>query len=259
MSSQRKLIYHIANGGDGLVGEGIDFHWRNDVKNRGGAAIQWKGGGVNHTHQFIAARAILMLENSIGYDAFYKGDCGIVMMQNSDWPDKYENDGGTYAGHFYDPTTARNYTGASEPTARTRFIYWANEAVVNYYRDMKYAMASLGRAIHYLSDLCEPHHSRNFTVMNSDHAEFEKWVDIRRANYIRTYLSKYDNYYLDTWSQRLEKIADLCASSGRIVKWNFLLSASIRDYDAAAKITLDMAQEYAVIFLACFLNEVGQI
>ena len=54
-----------------------------------------------------------------------------ILMEATDWPDKLgnETDAGTFAGHFYDPDTGKNWLGQKSPTARTRAESYFQAAV----------------------------------------------------------------------------------------------------------------------------------
>jgi len=90
------------------------------------------------------------------------------------------------APHFYqaDPNIKnnlyeKNYCGTSD-TAKSRLETHYNNAV-NYYKagDKATAYGELGMALHYLEDLCNPHHAINATSVNSsNHNSYEYWVDL---------------------------------------------------------------------------------
>ena len=44
-------------------------------------------------------------------------------------------------------------------------------------------MDFLGKGTHYVSDMNEPHQASNLTAINSNHTEFEKFVDETRTSY----------------------------------------------------------------------------
>ena len=97
-----------------------------------------------------------------------------------------ENDNFTFAGHFYG-ANGKNYLGQSDPTAYTRFNNHYYNAKVHYSSVNKYqAYRSLGLALHYLADLCVPHHADNLIYGLSYHADYEAWVNSRYSSYTVT-------------------------------------------------------------------------
>lgn len=69
-------------------------------------------------------------------------------MEATDWPDKLgnETDAGTFAGHFYDPDSGKNWLGQTSPTARTRAESYFKSAVDAYHSgDVQLAMSNLGK------------------------------------------------------------------------------------------------------------------
>ena len=167
-------VQDIANGSDELYGEGVPIEHGTNPDER------FSSGGVDHTHQYIVANALKILSNDKGNSAFNGELNSSILMEATDWPDKLgnETDAGTFAGHFYDPDTGKNWLGQKSPTARTRAESYF-QAAVNAYRagDVQLAMSNLGKGTHYVSDLNEPHHASNLTAVNSNHSAFEKYVD----------------------------------------------------------------------------------
>ncbi|NSG60870.1 SPASM domain-containing protein [Blautia massiliensis] len=173
-------VQDIANGSDELYGEGVPIEHGTNPDER------FSSGGVDHTHQYIVANALKILSNDKGNSAFNGELNSSILMEATDWPDKLgnETDAGTFAGHFYDPDTGKNWLGQKSPTARTRAESYF-QAAVNAYRagDVQLAMSNLGKGTHYVSDLNEPHHASNLTAVNSNHSAFEKYVDKNRKSY----------------------------------------------------------------------------
>jgi phospholipase C len=91
----------------------------------------------------------------------------------------------TYASHFYDPTTGRNWLGQSEPTAWTEGIAHSEASVAAYLRGQfggtDGAGYHLGLALHFMTDVTQPMHSTNFTFLDSHpfpgyHTAYEGFV-----------------------------------------------------------------------------------
>ena len=87
----------------------------------------------------------------------------------------------TYAAHFYDPATGKNWLGSSTWTALSQVqkLFWKSlEAYLA--GDMPTAGYNLGLALHYFTDVGQPMHAANFTFLSSWfpglHTGFESWV-----------------------------------------------------------------------------------
>ena len=107
--------------------------------------------------------------------------------------------------HFYGPNE-KNYWGGTD-TAYTRFKNHYNTAVIQY-RSGNYLVATqeLGRAIHFISDINNPHHANNAdAVRYPSHTQFEDYVEEARENNIvnpanipLSYLSAFSSKSLKT-------------------------------------------------------------
>ena len=173
-------VQDIANGSDDIYGEGVPIEHGANPDER------FSSGGVDHTHQYIIANALTILSNDQGNSTFNGELNSSILMEATDWPDKLgnETDAGTFAGHFYDPDSGKNWLGQTSPTARTRAESYFKSAVDAYHSgDVQLAMSNLGKGTHYVSDLNEPHHASNLTAVNSNHSAFEKYVDKNRKSY----------------------------------------------------------------------------
>ncbi len=261
LNENKRIVNDIASSSDTILGEGVHL---DHLKPEGDISINWVSGGWNHTHQYLAARAIVILENDKGStlaNIFY--NYGTTILENADWPDINERDGGTFKGHFYDPATGLNYLSESSPTAKTRFVYWANLATSYYYSDPQLSMQYLGRAMHYLADLNETHHAQNKIAVVTDHKEFEEWVDERRTDYMTTTTNKYNLDFGSSWSEICGKLADYAAENAD--DWLFIINPiTFREYlfnswDTVAADTMDWAQQTMSIFLYKFLEAVGEV
>ncbi len=173
-------VAEIASGSNNIYGVGIPIEHIANPNQR------FVSGGLDHTHQYIVAQALMVLNNDCGASIFNQSDHAETLLYNADWPDTFgnETDAGTFSGHFYDPDTGKNWMGQSSPTARTRAEYYYRQALHDYnLGDSQSAMVYLGRGAHYVADLNEPHHASNLTALNSNHTEFETYVDKNRKSY----------------------------------------------------------------------------
>lgn len=145
--------------------------------------------GENHTHQYIAQSALTILKNNKGTSVLNTGSNPDIIACHADWPDVLgnETDSGTFAGHFYNPDTGKNWMNQTSPTAKSRALSYFNQAV-NWYNsgEIEEALICLGKGSHYVADLNEPHHASNLTAVNSNHSEFEKYVDTNRYSFAIT-------------------------------------------------------------------------
>ncbi len=192
-NEMEKIIEDIARGGNTLIGGGVPFesqYFKKKPTNKDVITPNWAGGGPNHTHQFIASNGILALKHDKGENVvthLYEDNGAALIMQYADQPDVDEIDLPYIClGHFYDPTTGENYLGTTDPTANLRFCEHYNAAVANFHSNKALAWQHLGRAIHYVSDLNEPHHAANKLAQITNHSDYEIWVDNNRYNYVVT-------------------------------------------------------------------------
>lgn len=191
-------IEDIANGSDEVYGEGVP------IVHGGNPNLRFKSGGKDHTHQYIVANALTILTADQGSSIYNEEMNARLLMEATDWPDKLgnETDAGTFAGHFYDPDTGKNWLGQSSPTARTRAEGYFETAVSKYQNgDIDGALDAIGKGTHYVSDLNEPHHASNLTAINSNHSAFEAYVDENRASYKIDGNTFSGNVYQDALSQ----------------------------------------------------------
>lgn len=187
---QQKVL-SITNGTDEIYGTGVPLvhNMRSSGSFTGSMSFEaqtFNSGGVDHTHQYILASALVILNNDMGDSILNNAAYTELLMTNTDWPDVFgnETDYYTFAGHFYDPDTEKNWLAQSSPTCKTRANTYFDKAVTAYQNGYtEIAMQYLGRGTHYVSDVNEPHHASNLTSLNSNHSEFEKYVDTNRSSY----------------------------------------------------------------------------
>lgn len=71
-----------------------------------------------------------------------------------------------FSGHFYNPDSGKNWLGQTSPTARSRAESYLKQAVDECNsRKVEMSMSYLGRGVHYVSDLNEPHYASNLTAV----------------------------------------------------------------------------------------------
>jgi len=190
------------------------------------------------------------------YDPYSPGGAQTI-IQYSDKPDEIETDGVSFVGHFYDPTTGLNYLGDSTPTALERLQIHALNAYNYYWINRTYALQELGMAIHYLTDLCEPHHASNKTALNSNHTTFETYADNNRVLYSVSFGGDYSNI---TYTSYFSYVTDkgISAAYNAYAYKDYALSVFQSNWDYALQNTLPYAQRVVAGFLYKFLKEVGE-
>ena len=244
-------VQDIANGSDDLYGEGVPIEHGANPDER------FSSGGVDHTHQYIVANALKILSNDKGNSAFNGELNSSILMEATDWPDKLgnETDAGTFAGHFYDPDTGKNWLGQKSPTARTRAESYF-QAAVNAYRagDVQLAMSNLGKGTHYVSDLNEPHHASNLTAINSNHSAFEKYVDKNRKSYTIAGSSFGSSVYTTALNT---STGDLMYSAAKYAKGLVAEAQKESSYDSAGRKSVQHAIQTVTQYMYKFGKEVG--
>lgn len=166
-----------------------------------------------------------------------------------------ETDYGTFAGHFYDPDTGKNWMGQKNPTARTRAETYYQSAVAAYkdgYTDK--AMQYLGKGTHYVSDLNEPHHASNLTAVNSNHSDFEKYVDRHRTEYTIAGNSFGTNVYS---SAENTAVGDMLYSAAKDAKALAGLAQNKDTYSSAGNQSVQNAIKTISKYIYKFGKEVG--
>lgn len=254
------LVESIAAGEDVLAGGGVPFEFDTEA---GEVSPLWESGGVNHTHQYILAQALIILRNDKGDKAAnLLTKYASTLLQNSDWPDTSENDFGLYIGHFYDPYTGKTLLGMTSPTALTRFVTHAENAKKYYAKNKPAAMQELGRAVHYLSDINVPHHAALLTALDSNHTEFEAWADATRTAYGVGQTTLYSGLTVAdpkrNYAGYCREIIQISARHG-LEYVDEATSAYLSDWQIAAEASMEFSQEITAAFLYNFLRSVNAV
>lgn len=147
----------------------------------------WTHSEKEMCHSFITCMGCLVYVGAIaekGYDVSKNGitlEDIEILMEYSEKPD-VENIGILFDCHFYDPDTGKNYRGGDE-TAKTKCESYFYEAIGAYdSTDLEKSFKKLGKALHFIQDVNEPHHAANITAIDegSTHSDFEKYVSLRK-------------------------------------------------------------------------------
>lgn len=206
------------------------------------------------THGYITQVAcILLRDDDPDANTFYAGQ-RTDLIRGSILPDVDEKNGILYDWHFYGPD-GKNYLGGSV-TAYTKCIEHYNDAV-ELYEDgaVSDAMETLGRALHYLQDVNEPHHAMNVeaTQIPNNHLSFESEVEADQENYEVTGLTS--STYTDA-DYSLGTIIDDYAETAR--DWyDDAASSSSSDRDRAAGACVRNSQRATATVLYKFMIDVG--
>lgn len=244
-------VAEIAMGSDNIYGDGVPIEHIANPKQR------FTSGGIDHTHQYIVAQALVVLNNDCGASIFNQSDNAEILLYNADWPDTFgnETDAGTFAGHFYDPDTGKNWMGQTSPTARTRAEYYYQQALHDYnLGDPQSAMVYLGRGAHYVADLNEPHHASNLTAINSNHTEFETYVDNSRKAYYIANNSLASTKYSEALNS---SVGDLMYNAAKSAKALSEKAQNTSQYDEAASKSVKGAITTVVQYYYKFGKAVG--
>lgn len=121
------------------------------------------------THIYIADTA-LKIFNDKNLEELKDG-----IIHYSSQPDFDENED-AFSGHFYNPSTGKNFIDNYD-SALSRFFKHYENAINNKKNGLD-GSSSIGRAIHYITDLCTPVHTYNQDVFDaavnlSSHVLFE--------------------------------------------------------------------------------------
>lgn len=133
-------------------------------------------------HAFITVMGCFWYIGAVANDGYDVSKNGItvddieILSEYSEWPDTWDI-GVVYDCHFYDPDTGKNYRGTSN-TADKKFSKHYLDAINT--ANAEDSFKALGKALHFIQDINEPHHAANLTAGNSTHSEFEEYVSLNR-------------------------------------------------------------------------------
>lgn len=178
-----------------------------------GISPQWESydgtGLIEKTsmHQFLTMEAFsryVQTDNPFETDGTTALVLVLELAAASGLPDKDEDDWG-FRAHFYDPDTGNNYLFQSNPTAKTKvqehydaaYKILKKEYFTDDYLSDEYlkAIEELGRALHFIQDLCEPHHASNKIAGVTNHSQFESYVGGRMEMIFETDRPLNRDYY----------------------------------------------------------------
>lgn len=168
-------------------------HYQDEQEVPTGPQPRWKSGNNDPntdtaTHGHITALALLLyigdMQNIFGISGNYgyKISEWAELERSTGKPDgALESLNLLLSDHFYDPDTGKSWRESSSITARTRANEYYVEAMQTYSSNRAKALDNLGRALHFVQDVCEPHHAANIKATDKDnqHSSFEAYAATR--------------------------------------------------------------------------------
>lgn len=158
---------------------------------------------MHGSHEAITAAAILIMNNDIGFfceDSASAVAAILTLALASILPDKYESAIG-FKGHFYHGLYHFNYLGQVFNTALTNVrTHYAAALLAVELGDKDNAIKEIGKALHYIQDVSEPHYASNIIagMKNNVHGVFEAYVDVRVDDYLEGLNSSYGYKFENT-------------------------------------------------------------
>lgn len=246
---------------------------------------------VLDTHKMIAQQGVICVKNDskLSEDARFKDNLDLLMKNLTSYkngavaPDfgtlGKDRDYSLYQDHFYDADSDKNFTSyfpypsyEIKDTAESQGRNYMSQAIAKWkegktnekaYEEAAYL---LGKAMHYLADINEPHHAANVTAgIGSPHMPFEKFAEENKDKYKIDSLGyttsqgeyalnsnyKYFTDFVTSQSQKYGKTAkDLYSSHAK-------MSNSWADWDYALKESLTNSQKDVASLVYSFLKEVS--
>lgn len=240
----------------------------------GGLGVQplWKSGDGDPmaTHELITLEALSTyveafgLLNADGTQAFA---IALYLSAASALPDKDETDNFSFAGHFYSPTTGYGinvlYKSAKdnveEHYAAAYQKLYANPHLDLNSEEFTAALEQLGRALHYIQDVCEPHHAANLIAGVSTHLIFESYVDGIIEDLLPTDVSINNSRYLEAKAKTAGELAHSAALSGASQTYRILRSSPTTEWDDVAKKCLRYGVENSALLMYKLFADCGLV
>lgn len=227
----------------------IDPQWKSDTDG------DYNNPKTQAMHCYFTAMANLVVGLYTNEVPFTENEVTVLLKQ-SEMPDKWYNSH-LFVNHFYDPETGKNCIGSSIDTAIDTFLKRFNNAVNQYQKgNRQKAIEELGYSLHFIQDVCEPHHSNNeIESGKSRHSEFEQWTADNLEN-IGESISLTQTDFQNIKNSTPEKIFNNAAWSGR----GYLKQANSTDtavMKQAADPTVTNSIEYTALVLYYFICITG--
>lgn len=221
----------------------------------------WKSGSGElsddpKTHEQITAQACGILLSDKGFWGNNQNGSimiGLMLSLASVLPDTIPELGieQGYKGHFYDPQTGKNYDNDSENTARKNLEKHYNEAMAEYKSNggSNAFIESVGKMLHYMQDICVPHHAANVTRFNLAHPEFERQANRDIDTYLDTMPAIYTYAYTNCLKNSAGHMALVAATKSRAYIGDVNNILQQKKWPSVAESCIHNSVEYSVLLL----------
>lgn len=227
-------------------GGGIQPYWSSDPSKTGDFST------YKATHAFITAYGILSAV--LIYQTYFptlnlSGDELNILYYCSEAPDymSFRDKGMLGSGkafHFYNPTK-----NIDLGTAKYAYRHYLNLAISEAKSGNRISsIQNLGYALHFIQDVCEPHHARGTPLFN--HGPFETWV---ANNFENIDSSDEIDISSETFNRLENKSPNDIIHSGALISYNYFdLAKNKNTFPQAAKKSLGNAIVYTILTFRYF-------
>lgn len=222
------------------------------------------------THQLITLEALSTyveafgLLNADGTTALFVALC---LAAASVLPDKDETNGITFSRHFYNPDIGYG-TNVFKKSAKDNAEEHYNAAYQKLHANPHMALNSdefaavleqLGRALHYIQDVCEPHHAANLVAGVSTHLSFETYVEGLIDDLLPTNVKVDKSRYLAARTKTAGELTHSAAIDGGSQLPRVVRSSPNTEWDEAARICLRSAIEHSALLIYKLFADCGLV
>lgn len=182
-------------------------------------------------------------------------------------PDEDEKDGGTFSGHFYNPDIGYG-TNVFKKSAKDNIEEHYATAYQSLHahphvdldsEEFAVALEYLGRALHYIQDVCEPHHAANLIAGVSTHLTFESYVEGIINDLLPTNVVLDKSFYFAAKSKTAGELAHNAARNGASQSYRILRSSPTTEWDDVAKKCLRYAIENSALLIYKLFADCGMV
>lgn len=161
------------------------------------------------THTKITVQAMVILQNDGKLWCETALEAVVVALTLSIASDEPDRNAITFAGHFYNPETEKNYLNLTTPTAKTFAVSHYDNAIEA--DEITEALDEIGRCLHFVQDIHVPHHTALVTVTNPSHSAFENHANDNIDTYLEgittTPNSRYNSINSKTMAEIMNRYA----------------------------------------------------
>lgn len=211
------------------------------------------------------------MNNDIGF--FYEDAADAVaailtLAIASILPDKYEF-AVAFEGHFYHGRYHINYLGRIDNTALTNTqMHYVAALLAVELGDEDNAIKEIGKALHYIQDVSQPHHASNIIagMKNNVHGVFEDYVDERVDDYLEGLNSSYGYNFENTsksfnyslaYTEDVKYFVDGAAEIAYGYRDKVVDVADKSQWDSVGEKTVSNAAVFSAFLLAKFAHDSG--